>query len=159
MERGFADLGYALATQACDTRRTICDSTRDIIENNNAGVRSILDFLTQDKIATLTAVVQKQQKGILDISNDYSVRSFREKSMADNSMINAGYMVFQPEIFDYLKDDTTIFEQDTFQKLVVNNQLMTYVHKGFWQCMDTLREKQKLETLLETGKAPWKLWE
>jgi hypothetical protein len=55
MERGFADLGYALATQACDTRRTICDSTRDIIENNNAGVRSILDFLTQDKIATLTA--------------------------------------------------------------------------------------------------------
>jgi hypothetical protein len=55
MERGFADLGYALATQSCDTRRTICDSTRDIIENNNAGVRSILDFLTQDKIATLTA--------------------------------------------------------------------------------------------------------
>ncbi|MBR4022876.1 MAG: glucose-1-phosphate cytidylyltransferase [Ruminococcus sp.] len=111
------------------------------------------------KIATLTAVVQKQQKGILDISNDYSVRSFREKSMADNSMINAGYMVFQPEIFDYLKDDMTIFEQDTFQKLVENNQLMSYVHKGFWQCMDTKHEKDILEACLEQGNAPWKVWE
>jgi glucose-1-phosphate cytidylyltransferase len=67
-------------------------------------------------------------------------------------------MVFQPEIFDYLKDDTTIFEQDTFQKLVENNQLMSYVHKGFWQCMDTKHEKDILEACLEQGNAPWKVW-
>lgn len=110
------------------------------------------------KIATLTAVVQKQQKGVLDIGNDYSVRSFREKSVVDNSMINAGYMVFQPEIFDYLKDDSTIFEQEPFQKLVENNQLMSYVHKGFWQCMDTQHEKNILEAYWEQNKAPWKVW-
>ena len=110
------------------------------------------------KIATLTAVVLEQQKGILDISNDYSVCSFREKSIADASMINAGYMVFQPEIFDYLEDDSTIFEQRPFQMLVKNNQLMSYIHKGFWQCMDSMREKNELEALLKSGKAPWKVW-
>lgn len=111
------------------------------------------------KIATLTAVVQEQQKGILDINQDYSVCSFREKSISDSSMINAGYMVFQPEIFDYLEDDNTIFEQKPFQMLVENNQLMSYVHKGYWQCMDNLREKMELESLIRTGKAPWKVWD
>lgn len=111
------------------------------------------------KIATLTAVVQEQNKGVLNISADYSVQSFREKSMSDSVMINAGYMVFQPEIFDYLEGDGTIFEQRPFQMLVKNNQLMSYIHKGFWQCMDNLREKQFIENLLETGQAPWKVWD
>lgn len=111
------------------------------------------------KIATLTAVVQEQNKGVLNISADYSVQSFREKSMSDSVMINAGYMVFQPEIFDYLEGDGTIFEQKPFQMLVKNNQLMSYIHKGFWQCMDNLREKQFIENLLETGQAPWKVWD
>ena len=110
------------------------------------------------KIATLTAVVQQQQKGVLDISQDYSVRSFREKSAADGTMINAGYMVFQPEIFDYLEDDSTVFEQKPFQMLVENNQLMSYVHKGFWQCMDNIREKSILENMLAHNRAPWKVW-
>lgn len=111
------------------------------------------------KIATITAVIQQQQKGVLDLNDDYSVRAFREKNVADNSMINAGYMVLQPEIFDYLEDDQTVFEQKPFQMLVENNQLMSYVHKGFWQCMDTQREKIILEKYLECGKAPWKVWE
>jgi len=111
------------------------------------------------KIATLTAVLQEQNKGVLNISADYSVQSFREKSMSDSVMINAGYMVFQPEIFDYLENDKTIFEQKTFQMLVKNNQLMSYIHKGFWQCMDNLREKHYIESLLESGKAPWKVWD
>lgn len=111
------------------------------------------------KIATLTAVVQEQNKGVLNISSDYSVQSFREKSMSDSVMINAGYMVFQPEIFDYLENDETIFEQKPFQMLVQNNQLMSYVHNGFWQCMDNLREKHFIESLLESGKAPWKVWD
>lgn len=113
---------------------------------------------SHEKTATLTAVVQKQQKGVIDISSDYSVRSFREKSVADGAMINAGYMVFQPEIFDYLEDDNTIFEKEPFQKLVKNNQLMSYIHKGFWQCMDTARERAFLETCLEKNRAPWKVW-
>ncbi|MCM1226232.1 MAG: glucose-1-phosphate cytidylyltransferase [Clostridium sp.] len=110
------------------------------------------------KIATITSVVQKQQKGVLDIGEDYSVRSFREKSLADGAMINAGYMVLKPDIFDYLEDDHTVFEQRPFQMLVENNQLMSYIHNGFWQCMDTQREKSILESYLARNKAPWKVW-
>ncbi len=110
------------------------------------------------KLATLTAVVQKQQKGILDIAKDNSVRSFREKSVNDGAMINAGFMVLQPEIFDYIKDDNTVFETDVFNRLVAENQLMSYVHNGFWQCMDNLNEKNILEELYKQRKAPWKVW-
>lgn len=110
------------------------------------------------KIATLTAVVQQQQKGILDIGGDNAVRSFREKSTMDGAMINAGYMVFQPEIFEYLENDSTVFEQYPLQKLVENGQLMSYIHEGFWQCMDTKREKDILENLWAQNKAPWKVW-
>ena len=73
-------------------------------------------------------------------------------------MINIGYMVFEPALFDYIEGDSTIFEKKPLTKLVEDEQLAGYIHKGFWQCMDTLREKQKLEKLWEDGNAPWKLW-
>ncbi|MGN1086686.1 MAG: glucose-1-phosphate cytidylyltransferase [Porcipelethomonas sp.] len=111
------------------------------------------------KIATLTAVVQQQQKGILDIAFDNSVRSFREKSSNDGAIINAGYMVLEPEIFDYLEDDNTIFEQRPMEMLIEKGELMSYMHKGFWQCMDTKREKDMLENMWENNRAPWKVWE
>lgn len=111
------------------------------------------------KIATLTAVLQEQQKGVLDIGGDNAVKCFREKSRADSAPINAGYMVLQPEIFDYIEGDQTVFEKEPLQRLAESGELMSYMHRGFWQCMDNAREKEILERLLRMGKAPWKKWE
>ena len=110
------------------------------------------------KIATLTAVLQDQTKGVLDIGGDNAVKSFRENQHSDGSPINAGFMVLNPEIFDYIEGDDTIFEREPLEKLVEMGELMSYRHKGFWQCMDNLREKELLEKLLEADKAPWKIW-
>lgn len=110
------------------------------------------------KIATLTTVTQKQQKGVLDVDNLGAVKSFREKQANDGVAINAGFMVLQPEIFDYLENDQTIFEREPLEQLAEQGELMSYRHTGFWQCMDTLREKETLEKMWEDGKAPWKVW-
>ncbi|WP_286334745.1 glucose-1-phosphate cytidylyltransferase [Bacteroides caecimuris] len=110
------------------------------------------------KIATLTAVLQDQQKGVLKIRSDNSVKSFREKNIIDRAPINAGYMVLEPSIFDYLTDDNCIFEREPLEQLASNNQLMSYTHKGFWQCMDNLRELNILQKLVENGEAPWIKW-
>lgn len=111
------------------------------------------------KIATLTAVIQEQQKGVLDIAEDNTVQAFREKNnAADGTMINAGYMVLEPAIFDYIEGDSTVFEKEPLEQLVDRGELMSYTHKGFWQCMDNKREMELLERLLKNGKAPWKKW-
>ncbi len=111
------------------------------------------------KIATLTAVMEDQSKGVLDIGGDNAVKSFREKKISDGAPINAGFMVLNPEIFDYIEGDTTVFEREPLERLANEGQLMSYMHRGFWQCMDNIREKNMLEKLLENGKAPWKKWE
>ena len=111
------------------------------------------------KLATLTAVKMAQDKGVLDISENNSVRSFREKNTLDGSPINAGYMVLQPEVFEMLDGDDCIFEKTALVKLAAEGELMSYIHKGFWQCMDNIREKNMLEKLLSEDKAPWKRWE
>ena len=82
----------------------------------------------------------------------------REKNVSDGSMINAGYMVLEPEIFDYLEDDSTIFERKPLEQVAAKGELMSYCHNGFWQCMDTAREKEMLEKMWSTGNAPWKVW-
>lgn len=110
------------------------------------------------KIATLTAVKMKQEKGVLNIGGDYAVKSFREKNLMDGAPINAGYMVLEPKIFDYIGGDMTVFEKEPLERLVSEGELMSYVHEGFWQCMDTIREKNILEKLLAEDKAPWKKW-
>ena len=110
------------------------------------------------KVGTLTAVMQEQQKGVLDIGGDNAVRSFREKSYSDGAPINAGYMVLEPKIFDYIDGDDTVFERGPLQKLAEEGELMSYRHKGFWQCMDTKNEMEKLEKLLAENRAPWKVW-
>lgn len=111
------------------------------------------------KMATLTAVMLDQSKGVLNIGGDNAVRSFREKSIKDSAPINAGYMVLEPEIFDYLTEDKDdcVFEK-VLERVAEKNQLMSYLHHGFWQCMDTLREKIELEKLWESGHAPWMVW-
>ena len=110
------------------------------------------------KIATLTTVIQQQQKGVLDVMRDGTIKSFREKQVNDGAAINAGFMVLEPEIFNYLEGDSTVFETKPLETLVSEEQLMSYRHTGFWQCMDSLREKQLLENLWKNDKAPWKVW-
>lgn len=122
-------------------------------------INKLVEFHNQHgRIATLTAVMQEQQKGVLDIGYGNTVRSFREKSQKDEAPINAGYMVLNPEIFKYIEDDTTVFEQYPLNKLAEEGELMSYVHRGFWQCMDTKREMDMLEKLWNSGQAPWKSW-
>ncbi len=101
----------------------------------------------------------EQQKGILDIGLDNSVHSFREKSALDGSPINAGYMVLNPEIFDYIKGDDTVFEREPLEQIAAKGELMSFMHKGFWQCMDNKREQLLLEKLYETNRAPWVRWD
>jgi len=110
------------------------------------------------KLATLTAVTLEQQKGILEVSGDNAVQSFREKGVSDGALINAGYMVLEPEVFDYIEGDKTVFEKEPMMRLADENQLMSYPHKGFWQCMDTKREKDILEKIWDSGNVPWKRW-
>ena len=123
-------------------------------------ISEIVNFhRSHGKLATLTSVLLDQSKGVLNIGGDNAVQSFREKSKEDSAPINAGYMVLEPEIFDYLDGDECIFEQAPLEKLAEEGQLMSYRHRGFWQCMDTMREKIQLENLWTHGKAPWKVWD
>ena len=122
-------------------------------------IHKLLEFHKgHGKIASLTAVVLKQEKGVLDIGGDNAVKSFREKAISDGASINAGYMVLNPEIFDYIENDSTVFERDPLVKLAEKGELMSYRHKGFWQCMDNKREMEMLEKLLDLERAPWKKW-
>ena len=126
----------------------------------DVNMNKLLEFhKSHGKLATLTAVKMKQEKGILDIGGDNAVKSFREKNLSDGAPINAGYMVLHPEVFDLIEGDDTVFEQGPLNSLVEQGQLMSYIHEGFWQCMDNVRERDMLERLLQVGKAPWKKWE
>jgi glucose-1-phosphate cytidylyltransferase len=100
-----------------------------------------------------------QNKGVVEVGTNGVIEAFREKSDTDGDLINIGFMVFEPQIFDCIAGDSTIFEKGPLTSLVENRELVGYIHGGFWQCMDTLREKQQLEKLWESGDAPWKLWE
>ena len=123
-------------------------------------ISSLLEYhKSHKKIATLTSVILKQDKGVLDIGGDNAVKSFREKNISDGAQINAGYMVLEPDIFRYIEGDDTIFERDPLMRLVTDGQLMSYSHKGFWQCMDTKREMDMLETMWQKKAAPWKKWD
>ena len=111
------------------------------------------------KTATITTVSLAQQKGVLQKDDSGLITSFREKSDDDSAIINGGFMVLNPNIFDYITyGDATVFEQGPMLKLAKDGELMGFEHDGFWQCMDTQREKEKLESLWASGKAPWKRW-
>ncbi len=110
------------------------------------------------KIGTITTVNIGQRFGVMDINSEGQIKSFREKSDMDGSLINGGYMVMNPEIFDYIDGDATIFEKGPLENLAKDGQLMSYHHDGFWHCMDTQRDKKHLEELWQENKAPWKIW-
>lgn len=122
-------------------------------------IDKLIEFhVSHGKVATLTSVKIAQEKGILDIGGDNAVKSFREKNIIDGAPINAGYMVLNPEIFDLLDGDDCVFEKKPLITLAERGELMSYIHEGFWQCMDNIREKNMLEKLLAEDKAPWKKW-
>jgi glucose-1-phosphate cytidylyltransferase len=122
-------------------------------------IKELLDYhKSHGKIGTVSVYNFGQNKGVLEIEKN-EVVAFREKSDLDGDLINIGFMVFEPAFFDCIEDDTTVLEKKPMTTLIDNKQLMAYTHKGFWQCMDTLREKEKLEGLWNSGKAPWKKWE
>ncbi len=125
----------------------------------DVNIKDLVEFhKSHGKTATLTAVTIDQEKGVLDIDKDFSVKAFREKNKDDSAPINAGYMVLEPKIFDYIEGDKTVFERGPLESLAKEGELMSYMHKGFWQCMDTKREKEILEELLANNEAPWKKW-
>lgn len=110
------------------------------------------------KIATISAVNIGQRFGVLDLSGDGQIHSFREKNDSDGGVINGGFMVMNPEVFDYIAGDSTVFEKEPLENLAKNGELMAYRHHGFWKCMDTQRDKMQLEDMWASGNAPWKTW-
>ena len=111
------------------------------------------------KTATLTAVSLEQRFGVLDIGEDGTISSFREKKRRDSNRVNVGYMVLEPAIFDYIEGDSTVFEKSPLERLAAEGQIAAYRHDGYWQCMDTKREMDKLNELWASGQAPWKVWQ
>lgn len=111
------------------------------------------------KIATMTAVNIGQQFGVIEIDKDGTINRFREKNEGDGQVINAGYMVLEPAIFDYIEGDETVFEKEPLEKIAAKGELKAYRHPGFWKCMDTKRDKDSLEKMIADKNAPWMVWE
>ncbi|MEO8391906.1 MAG: glucose-1-phosphate cytidylyltransferase [Chloroflexota bacterium] len=126
---------------------------------SNVNISDLLAFhRAHGKLATLTAVRPPARFGHLEFSGSQVTR-FSEKSQTDVGWINGGFLVLEPEVIDYIDTDTTKWEREPLERLSDEGQLMAYKHDDFWQCMDTLRDKQLLEKLWESGEAPWKVWE
>jgi len=125
----------------------------------DVNIKKLLEYhQSHGKMATLTAVILEQEKGVLDIAKTGAVRSFREKKDRDGLPINAGYMVLNRRIFDYIDGDTISFEREPMEQLAKEGELMSYEHKGFWQCMDTKFQKDVLEEMIAKNRAPWMVW-
>lgn len=126
---------------------------------SNVNLRELLAFHRRHgRLATVTAVRPPARFGRLEIEGDQVV-SFEEKPQMREGWINGAFFVLEPGVFDYIEGDETQFEREPLENLARDGQLMAFRHDGFWQCMDTLRDKVRLETLWESGQAPWKIWE
>lgn len=110
------------------------------------------------KLATITAIQPGGRFGVLGVDGQSLVTSFIEKKRSDGGWVNAGYMVLEPRVFDYIEGDGTTFERDPLERIAADGQLVAYQYDGFWQCMDTLRDKLALEELIASGQAPWMRW-
>lgn len=110
------------------------------------------------KLATMTTVKPAGRFGAVELSESDLIEDFREKSKGDSAWINGGFMILEPQVIDYIQSDGVFFEQEPLNRLAADRQLMAYRHEGFWQCMDTQRDKHLLEELWNGNKAPWKLW-
>lgn len=125
---------------------------------SDINVRKVLEFhLQHRRIATLSAVRPPARFGEIQFDGD-RVAQFREKPQTGEGWINGGFFIFEPKIFEYLDGDDTILEKDPLERLAKDGELMAYRHTGFWQCMDTMRDRLVLEALWEKNMAPWKVW-
>ena len=135
---------------------TFCLTYGDGVANIN--IKKLVDFHKKSKtFATLTGVQPPGRFGILDIKNE-KVTKFNEKPSGDGDWINGGFFVLEPEIFNYIADESSVWEKEPLQKLAIENQLSVFKHTGFWQPMDTVRDQKYLEDLWGALKAPWKIW-
>ena len=124
----------------------------------NIDINNLISFHREKKsVATLTATHPPERYGILSLNGDH-VTEFREKHSGESSWINGGFFVFEPEIFDYIHNDSTVLEKSPLETLAKENKLTAFKHNGFWHPMDTLREKNHLEELYKSGNIPWKTW-
>jgi glucose-1-phosphate cytidylyltransferase len=125
----------------------------------DVNINKLFDFHKKCKTtATVTAVTTAERFGVLDIMEDSKVNRFKEKTDKAN-VINGGFFVLEPNIFDYIDGDDTVFEREPMERLATDNQLSAYNHDGFWRCMDSIRDKMLLEELWQSGAASWKVWE
>lgn len=113
---------------------------------------------THGKLATVTSTQPSGRFGALNLTESNLVHGFQEKPKGDGAWINAGFFVMEPKVFDYIADDRTILEKEPLENLASSEELVAYKHNGFWQPMDTLRDKNHLEELWKSGNAPWKVW-
>lgn len=126
---------------------------------SNVNISELLQFHEKKQtIATITAIQPPGKFGRLNLDQN-RVKSFEEKPDGDGGWVNGGFFVLEPQVFDYLGDDSTIWEREPLEKLAKNNQLSAYKHKGFWHPVDTLWDKNYLEKLWKDGNPPWKIWE
>ena len=137
---------------------TFCFTYGDGVSNVN--IKELIDFHKEQKtLATLTATQPPGRFGAISLGQEQTkITSFQEKPGGDGAWINGGYFVLEPEVIDYITDDSTVWEQEPLEKLAHKEQLSAYKHDGFWQPMDTLRDKNYLESLWKSGNAPWKVW-
>jgi len=126
----------------------------------NVNISKLIAFhKNHRKMATVTAVHPAARFGELNISRDQDVLSFKEKPQTAEGWINGGFFVLEPEFFDLIDGDHTVLEEEPLERAAEGGQLKAYIHDGFWQCMDTVRDKNALENLWQSGQAPWKVWE
>lgn len=135
---------------------TFCFTYGDGVSDLN--LSELVNFHKEkSKLSTLTAIQPPGRYGSIDLMGD-EVKNFIEKPLGEGGWINGGFFVLEPDVFDYINDDTTIWEREPLQKLAKENQLNAFMHKGFWYPLDTLRDKNYLEKLWNNDKAPWKIW-
>jgi len=128
---------------------------------SNVNIKKLIEHhKSNKKLATMTIVQPQGRFGIVDVNKKNNlVENFSEKPKGDGSWINGGFFVLKQDIFEYLKDDSTVWEKEPLEKISMNSQLSAYHHNGFWYAMDTMRDKQYLDNLWFSKKAPWKLWD
>ncbi len=137
---------------------TFCLTYGDGVTDMN--ITKLIDFhKTQKTLATLTAVQSPGRFGAFKLDKSQKqIYRFKEKPRGDGAWINGGFFILEPGVFDYIKDDSTVWEREPMEKLALDGQVSAFKHSGFWQPMDTLRDKNVLEELWQNGQAPWKVW-
>ncbi len=127
---------------------------------SDVDIKALVEFHRgHGRTATITGVNIGQRFGVLKAAPDGSIREFREKNDDDGKIVNGGFMVMEPHVFDYINGDGTVFEKEPLENLAKDGELMVYRHDGFWKCMDTQRDRMQLEELWREGRAPWRIWD